>query len=927
MININNLNKNYGTKIILSDVSYKFKDKNFYCILGQSGCGKSTLLNILSGLDTKFSGFISFKGMNYLNEERIRMIRSKYFGYIFQSFNLIENATVFENLIVAINAVSHKEKKIKKSIDNILKKLSIENLSNKLVKNLSGGEKQRVAIARALINNPQVIFADEPTGSLDSKNSENIFSILRDVSKNILVICVTHDENLAKKYADSILKIRDGELCEVNDKQKLDVKKDFDLLTFNKTDEKRFSLKFIFNHSKTLIKERKIRYLISNAFLVFSLLIFGVSCLLGSTIKNSLTSSFENILGENLIILKKKTDNYGIKDYIASSYEEIKYISEDYDDYIDYIGVSYLNNFETFFPDSNTLYNVSVNPHIKINGFNLSNFNEFTYTKDLNKINTYPNISILNDDEIILGMNFPLIKEICLSLNIVKSYESLGSYIQNNDLFVMLKLKNNARGYYDEQLFRVKAVTMDTIPKIYHTNPLFNENLLEENMRFFSSLDLKKEEDLPWILKKIYYIKTSKFQNEFLNKISFDKRYKDQLFDNDSSSYNPKTFNELNPYTNKLYVYSTITDGLNLSTIKELKEILPENIDCYYSTLGGYVNYGMSLFSGFSSSLYTCANERELKDFCDKFSNVKIEEQDNIICPKNISFGNVSKPSEENIKFSSAKNLKIQGNYPSNILEIGISKKMANKLGIKVCGEKISLAFNVSNESLSKYVRKKFNYITLTVSGIIDNDDYCLYQNDLFSLSLFRDLFRVSNFSLSINSVVFELDNKEEKSKILQLNSMLNDYEFVNPIADVEKSIDEILWYLQLILQIYSITIVIFASIILGVICWVNIDELKKEVAMFTLIGYSKNEITKLYFVMNLVNVIICLICSFGGLFSTDFIVRKSFSTLLGVSNNFFFPTISVAVMIIESLCFLLLILLLIRNFISKNDLISCLHK
>jgi len=927
MIKVKNLNKNFGSKIILNDVSYEFKDKNFYCILGQSGCGKSTLLNILSGLDVKFSGFISFKEMNYLNEERIRMIRSKYFGYIFQSFNLLENATVVENLKVAINSTTNKEKKIDKNINIILKKLSIENIANKLVKNLSGGEKQRVAIARALINNPKVIFADEPTGSLDSKNSENIFSILRDVSKNILVICVTHDGNLAKTYADSILKIIDGDLFEINNKRKLSVKKDFDLPTYEKTNEKHFSLKFIFNHCKTLIKERKIRYMISNAFLVFSLLIFGVSCLLGSTIKKTLTSSFENILGDNLIILKKKMDNYGIKDYLASSYEEIKYISEDYADYIDYIGVSYLNNFETFFPDSNDLYNVSVNPQVKINGYNLSNFNEFTYMKDFQNIETYPNITALKDDEIVLGMNFPLLKELCLSFNIVKSYESLGSYIQNNDFFVMLKLKNESWGYYDEQLFRVKAVVMDTLPKIYHTDSLFNEKLLEENMRFFSSLDLKKEEDLPWILKKIYYIKTLKFQNEFLNKILFDKRYKDNLFDNDSSFYNPKTFSESIPYTNKLYVYSTITEGLSLSTIKEIKEILPENIDCYYSTPGGYVNYGMSLFSGFASSLYACSNEAPLKDFCDKFSNVKIEEQDNIVCPENIAFGSASKPSEENIKFSSVNNLEINGNYPSNILEVGISKKLANKLGIKVCGEKISLAFNTSNESLSKYVRKKFNYITLTVSGIVNSNDHCLYHNDLFSLSLFRDLFRVSNFNLSINSVVFELNEKEEKNRILELNSMLNDYEFINPIADVEKSIDEILWYLQMILQIYSLTIVIFASIILTVICWVNIDELKREVAMFTLIGYSKNEITKLYFMMNLVNIVICLILSFGGLFTTDFVVRKSFSSILGVSNNFVFPTLSIAVMMVETVGFLILILFLIRNFINKNDLISCLHK
>ncbi len=927
MIKVKSLNKSFGNKDVLTDINYVFEDHKFYCILGQSGCGKSTLLNILGGLDNSFSGFVSFDDFNYVNDKKMRLIRSKNFGYIFQSFNLLDNATVYDNLLISINSKYTKERKIRRIIESTLKKLDILKLKDKLVKNLSGGEKQRVAIARALVNQPKVIFADEPTGSLDSTNSENIFSILRDISKNILVICVTHDENLAVRYSDQILKMKDGDLYGIIGKRKLNLKNDFEIIPIEKSDEKHFSFKFLFKHTKTLLKERKARYIISNAFLIFSMLIFGVSSLLGTTIKGSLTSSFENILGENSIILKRKNGECGIKDYLASSYDEIKYIYEDYSDDIEYVGASYLNNFETFFPDSNALYNVSVNPNIKINGFNISNFNEFTFVKNFDEFETYPNVNTLENDEIVIGMNFPQLKELCLSLNLVKSYESIGNYISNNDLFVALKLKNSSWGYYDEQLFRVKGVVMDTDSTIYHTNPLFNESLLEDNMRFFSSLDLKKEEDLPWILKKIYYIKTLKFQNSFLDKISLDGRYKYVLFDNDSSFYNPKTFNDELPYTNKLYVYSTIDESLDLSTIEDIKDILPKNIDCYYSTIGGYVNYGMSLFSGFSSSLYASNNEEKLKEFCDKFSHVEIDEQENIICPDDIAFGSAFKPSEENLKFSSCKEKDIVGSYPQNLLEIAISKNLASKIGIKVPGEKIYLSYNVSNESISKYVRKKFSDINLTVSGIVEDDSYCLYQNDLFSISLFRDLFRVSSFNLSINSVVFELTKDIEKSNILSLNNLLDDYEFINPIASVEKNIDEILNYLQIILQIYSFTIVIFASIILVVICWVNIDELKKEVAMFTLIGYSKKEITKLYFEMNLINVLICLLCSIGGLFTADFTIRKTFGEMLGVQSKFNFPFISLALILIETIGFLLLIFVLIRKYIKKNNLISCLHK
>jgi len=220
ILKVKNLVKNYykdNEKIeAVNNISYNFEKGKFYAIMGPSGSGKSTFLHLIGTLDTYDEGsvFINNIDVSSLDDLQLSKIRKEEIGFVFQSFYLNNNMKAYENVIMPImlDKIPYKDKK-EKGI-TILNSLGLEKRVNHYPSELSKGECQRVAIARALINNPNIILADEPTGNLDSKNEKNIFELLKKLSfEGKCVIVVSHNEEI-KKYADVVLKIRDGKLYE-----------------------------------------------------------------------------------------------------------------------------------------------------------------------------------------------------------------------------------------------------------------------------------------------------------------------------------------------------------------------------------------------------------------------------------------------------------------------------------------------------------------------------------------------------------------------------------------------------------------------------------------------------------------------------------------------------------------------------------------
>ena len=220
-IKLSNINKSFDTfkKInVLKKISYKFKKGKIYSLMGPSGSGKSTLLNLLSLIDRPSSGtiIIDNKQINFNESNKNDILRANKIGIIYQQDNLLPDFTALENIYLAGLAVGEKRDLSISKANNLLKKFGLLNRSDHYPSQLSGGEKQRISIARALINNPEIILADEPTGSLDLDTAKVIFNtIKKQINSNRIIIFATHNRFFANK-SDCLLEIVNGSIKTIN---------------------------------------------------------------------------------------------------------------------------------------------------------------------------------------------------------------------------------------------------------------------------------------------------------------------------------------------------------------------------------------------------------------------------------------------------------------------------------------------------------------------------------------------------------------------------------------------------------------------------------------------------------------------------------------------------------------------------------------
>ncbi|MFR3072636.1 MAG: ABC transporter ATP-binding protein [Paeniclostridium sp.] len=217
VVEVKNLKKYYGKDEnlvkALHGINLEINEGEFVCIVGTSGSGKSTLLNMIGGLDRPTNGEIKIanKDISKLSDDELTIFRRREIGFVFQQFNLIPILNVYENIVLPIELDGNKIDN--KHVDLVIKSLGLENKIYNLPNNLSGGQQQRVAIARALASKPSIILADEPTGNLDSKTSQDVMGLLKIMSKkfNQTIVMITHNEEIAQ-MGDKIIRIEDGKI-------------------------------------------------------------------------------------------------------------------------------------------------------------------------------------------------------------------------------------------------------------------------------------------------------------------------------------------------------------------------------------------------------------------------------------------------------------------------------------------------------------------------------------------------------------------------------------------------------------------------------------------------------------------------------------------------------------------------------------------
>ena len=926
MIRVENLSKNYGKRRIFSDFSYAFPDKGLVAIVGESGSGKSTLLNIIAGLDFDYGGHTKIMGkdLSKLSDDELCDFRLKNIGYIFQSFNLLNLDTVENNILMPLDALSKAPKKIKqRRVQDVLTLVNLTKHKKHHVNKLSGGEKQRVAIARAIVNNSKIVLCDEPTGALDEKNGTEIFNLLKKISQNTLVIVATHDVEAISKICDVILHIENEQILVQNFCTQKNEEKPLLIGIGNERKTPNISGRFKLFHSLNKIKAKKYRSIIVNLMLSLSMTGVGLSIIITDSVSSKVNDAFRTIMNGNQIVLsmKNESDNTFTSSYSAP-YEKVYKIFNKYQYQIEGIGVNYLVNYEDFFKNKNEFSVQLNNKIIPLKSYSARNINDFKWLEDDGDFYYPYSVESLDDDQIVLGLTFEDMVSLCFQLQIQRNFTSLGHYIYEYGLSIVLDVKNDYWQYDDQQIFDVVAVKESNAPIFYHTNYLWNEGVFEEMMCLPGDDD--EIHDFPWEMYKIYYLKTKEDASSFLNESYYDSDLYDFVFERTNFNYNP-TLCKPNKICDekRVYVYYADKYAIDPGVLNKIN-----NLNNYYFTSDfGYASYGSNLFAGFSKNVFVSLDNDLLANAIDADTQLNNEQNLQIDLPKGVVQGNYLNAVGNGLRFSTKIDKLEYGRMPQNINEIVISKGLGKELDEKTLGlgKYLEIAGEIS-EFLDKNgkINKEYNTSQAVIVGVTNEERNYLYQNHNWTIEFFRDKLGVSSFNLMPRSIVFEFDNEDEANRAYQqIKNVVNDYKVTNPLDDLKVNIDSTLEYANTILISFSILATIISILLLGTVLMLNITESKDEIELFRYLGIKRKDVNSTFTNQAVVQGLISFVISSFELIVVDIVMSYFLGDYLNIGFQFSFngkPIIIVFLMAIILPYIISKIMLLYLTRRKKHD-------
>ena len=708
MIELKNVSKSYRLangveKKALNCVSLNFPDTGLVFVVGKSGSGKSTLLNIIGGLDKEDNGkvIVDGKSLKYFKNEDYDYYRNEYIGFVHQEANLIPDYNVYENIMISLKL---KGMKISyEDCDKLLDYLSLNDLGNRNINELSGGEKMRVSIARALVKNPKILICDEPTGSIDLETGNQIFKILKSVSKNRLVIVVTHDINNAKIYGDYLIQIDNGSIisnnlvCEAlsnasfrSTRSKLPFKEKF-----------RFAFKNLFNNKVKLF---------FSLLLVFLSLIFLLISLNFNNADIAYTQSIIlNDLGYNKVLIKKY--DY-VKNNISDMYYDSYFTDENVKSLSNVLGENYVRKYRIQQNGNYLEFNYNYENMLAENGFS---HDAYYYHE------SYKDRFVVYD-----GENFDIIGRKPIEADEIMIHSYLA------DLFMHVGIMSNGSYYYPksyEELLDDKYIDFGNYK--LKVVGIINDNLKEydfvHNLGYYESLILyydgiltvenkKYEKFLNDIMEPSYNIYVSE---KFLDSGNYKK---DTIMANAVlivNDKNLKTYAIGSYLTNEIMIYN----GNDYSTITYLddNEIILNTKYLNVISNGKY-----------SSKLKEYLNENKDKNERDFLVEYM---KDIDIVNKNVSIEFVKK--ESYMKISKYDSLKVKGIYLSNDV-IYVSNNIGGEaLTENVLNTEIELS-NSNNKKLENILRvfptNSYNKNLVENSGFISTTYVSYNMNSLFGM-------------------------------------------------------------------------------------------------------------------------------------------------------------------------------------------------
>ena len=623
MLQLKNIYKSYivgeEKQQVLKDINITFRKNEFVSILGASGSGKTTLLNIIGGLDVYDSGDLVIDNLSTKNftKKNWDSYRNYKIGFVFQNYNLISHLSVLGNveLALTLSGINKKERRIKAK--EALIKVGLKDHINKKPNQLSGGQMQRVAIARAIVNNPDIILADEPTGALDSNTSEQIMDILKEISKEKLIIMVTHNKEIANKYSDRIIELKDGEIVGDSNSYKIINSEDGSKIKFNKT-----NLPYLTTLSlslKNLLTKKGRTFLTSFAG---SIGILGI-CLvliLNSGLKNTIdnyekksVASFPIVISQNdydinnafnLMIQERPkceddkicsyddvvssfNNSYGlfVKNDVKSfkEYIEKNNLIKEYAKYIDYM---YDYHLPIYYKYKGENVKITDDFHIineedeSANTFTGIEFKkiDFNHIKDTDKYNLVageypksendmvlliPNDGVINDSI----LYYLYIKDRSEITNLIKKNEKLESSTYSYDTFLNLKYKL----IYNTDIYqKVDGKYINKLNDKDYMNNLIN-NGIDLNIVGIIKSNASNDEEL--VDPCIYY--SQDLFNKHVKYINNSEIVKEQINNKEINVFTGEKFDNINNTYNKNMILLNSIDIDNPESI----EIVPKDFN------------------------------------------------------------------------------------------------------------------------------------------------------------------------------------------------------------------------------------------------------------------------------------------------------------------------------------------------------------
>lgn len=871
---IRNLRKGFGDRELFKGVSFKFQSKGVYGIIGDSGCGKSSLLDIIYGIDDSFEGDVEIYGqsLSIMSEEEKCAYRHNEFGFLNQSSDLLEDESVSFNISLPMLAKGIKKKDIKRKVRDLLELVSLGGKEKQKASKLSGGEKQRVALARSLALDPKIILADEPTGALDEKNSEMIFEILSSLGKDRLVIIVTHDEDKARTHCNHILRLEEGLLTEETRNEEIESKRNIVYLP-NKEKGKRFPLKAWFTHAINILKEKRNRTFILLSVITFSLTALGISSYVSKSLGNELESSFSSLSGIDGVVMEMARDDKASisRSYSASKDRASSFVESLSDDILGQ-GSRFFMNYESFFTDSNSFSYDSKGRKCSLPSLGVRSINEYRWLELEDSASFYPEKpTILEDEEIVLGLPYESMARLCLDLGILRSYESLGSYLFDNPLELTLETSNEIYGYSDSHLFSLVAIKEESTPLIYHSRRDWNSLILQSWMGFPSNLG--EENDIPWMMQEVPFI-ISKTSVETLWNDLRKSGYADIfLFEKD----------EYMGFNNEYLIYEVDRDSLSYGDSSLI-------VDRYkvsdYMILGEntYRCYPKAMSNGFAYPFFISNKQNSLEVISDSVSRMKsstgyagIETDDDIL------MGYYLKPQNSSLTLSSDFSKLSSGRKPKKINEVCISKSIADKFS----NPNSLFCAGVRNASMDgEYTLLEYGFNSLEVVGIADSPNYVIYALPTFSIDYFREYLGVSSFLLEPRKAILYMSKSKAEKYIPDMENRYAKYSFISPSLEISDSISSVVDYMGLLLTISSLATISISAILFLVSAISIATERKKEGKLLYRLGASKSDISNSFSMPVLIISGVSLLASFIGTLSSEALLSKTISESFGTTSS-----------------------------------------